>query len=172
MTLRPHGLVLAIYLSARGFAFVLFEGHQGPVDWGMKQARREHKNERCLAAIGHLINRYRPGVVVLQDMSLHGTRRAIRIRRLNLGIMRLAHNTGAEVVAFSRRDVMQVFATAAVETKRQLAEAIALRIPSFKRYLPPIRKPWMSEDARMSLFEAAALGWAFFHRSNVEQSSA
>jgi len=49
-----------------------------------------------------------------------------------------------------------------VTNKRQLAEAIAARIPAFERYLPPPRKPWMSEDSRMNLFDAAALALTFF----------
>ncbi|MGY4282682.1 hypothetical protein ACVWXO_001902 [Bradyrhizobium sp. LM2.7] len=35
--------------------------------------------------------------------------------------------------------------------------AIAKRIPALMLYLPPARKPWMSEDARMGVFDAAAL---------------
>ena len=32
--------------------------------------------------------------------------------------------------------------------------------------LPPRRKPWESEDYRMSIFDAAALGVAYFDRQN------
>ena len=30
--------------------------------------------------------------------------------------------------------------------------------PEIKRQAPPKRKPWMSEDERMNLFDAVALG--------------
>ena len=46
-----------------------------------------------------------------------------------------------------------------------MAELIAQRIPAFERYVPPPRKPWMSEDARMGLFDAAGLGLVFFERA-------
>jgi len=46
--------------------------------------------------------------------------------------------------------------------RRSLALVIAQHIPAFERYLPPPRKPWMSEDARMGLFDAAALALTFF----------
>ncbi|WP_156527887.1 hypothetical protein [Bradyrhizobium stylosanthis] len=42
------------------------------------------------------------------------------------------------------------------------AERIAKHIPAFEQYVPPPRKPWMSEDRRMGLFDAAALALTFF----------
>ena len=49
--------------------------------------------------------------------------------------------------------------------KQMVAEAIAKHIPAFERYVPPPRKPWMSEDSRMGLFDAAALGLVFFQNA-------
>ncbi len=57
---------------------------------------------------------------------------------------------------------METFAQQGVINKQSLAEAIARHMPAFERYLPPPRKPWMSEDSRMNLFDAAALALAFF----------
>jgi hypothetical protein len=57
---------------------------------------------------------------------------------------------------------MRAFAGVGVINKRQLAEAVAKHIPAFQRYLPRVRKPWMSEDSRMHLFDAAALALTFF----------
>jgi hypothetical protein len=42
------------------------------------------------------------------------------------------------------------------------SQLIAKHIPAFERYIPPPRKPWMSEDPRMGLFDAVALGLVFF----------
>jgi hypothetical protein len=47
-------------------------------------------------------------------------------------------------------------------TKHKIAEAIAKHIPALDLYVPPARKPWMSENARMGIFDAAALAWLFF----------
>jgi len=162
MNLRPHVLVLAIYLSTRGFAFVLFESPLSPIDWAVKDIRRARKHERSLLGIAELVDRYQPGVMVLQDTSARGTTRVRRIRVLNAAIIELAENAGIETIAFSRGEVMRSFASAGVTNKRGLAEAIATHIPAFERYLPPPRKPWMSEDSRMNLFDAAALALTFF----------
>jgi hypothetical protein len=42
--------------------------------------------------------------------------------------------------------------------KQSWAELIAMHSPVFERNVPPPRKPWMSEDLQMGLFDAAALG--------------
>jgi hypothetical protein len=162
MSLRPHVHVLAVYLSTRGFGFVLFEGPLSPVEWGVKDIRRSGKNEACLLAIAKMLEGYQPGMLVLQDTTERGTLRAKRIRHLNLTIAELADGVGIERIAFSRGDVMRAFASVGALNKRQVAETIARRIPAFERYLPPVRKAWMSEDSRMSLFDAAALALTFF----------
>jgi hypothetical protein len=162
MNIRPHAFVLAIYPSTRGLAFVLFESALSPVDWGVKIVRGARKNDECLRFVGALLDRYEPRIVVLQDTGPQGTARAHRIRHLNAAIAGLIGSAGVEAISFSRAEVMRAFASVGVVNKRQLAEAIAKHIPAFQRYLPPVRKPWMSEDSRMNLFDAASLVLTFF----------
>lgn len=159
---RRYNFVLAIYPSTRGFAFVVFEGPLSPVDWSVKEVRGRHKNQRCLIGIAAVLERYQPDVLVLQDMSPTGTRRAHRLRELNASLGELAEERGIPVYVYSRAQVRDAFDPAGLLNKYEIAEAIARHIPSFDRYLPPVRKPWMSEDARMSLFDAAALALTFF----------
>jgi hypothetical protein len=80
---RRYDLVLAIYPQTRGFAFVLFEGWLAPVDWAVYEACGADKNARCLSRIASLLALHTPDVLVLQDMSDRGTRRARRIQELN-----------------------------------------------------------------------------------------
>lgn len=170
--MKAHGrynLVLAVYPSARGFAFVIFEGPLSPVDWSVREIRGRHKNQRCLVGIAAVLERYRPDVLVLQDMSPTGTRRAYRLRELNAGIGELAEERGIPVFAYSRAQVREAFEPLGLTSKHFIAEMIAKHIPAFDRYLPPPRKPWKSEDARMALFDAAALAMMFFQRDTGEQ---
>ena len=162
--MKPHSrynLVLAIYPSTRGFAFVAFEGPFSPVDWSAREIRGRHKNQRCLISITVLLERFRPDVLVLQDMSSTGTRRAHRLRELNADIRELAEERGIPVFAYSREQVREAFAPFGLTTKHFIAETIAKHIPAFDRYLPPPRKPWMSEDSRMAVFDAVALAPTF-----------
>ena len=157
-----YNLVTAIYLNSRGFAFVLFQESHAPQDWGMVEARGEDKREKILARVDGLFARHRPDVVVLQDTSYIGTHRPHRIRRLNEAIAEVAEQYGFPVIFISRVKVRQHFAYLGRVTKDTIAAAIAKHIPAFERFLPPPRKPWQSEDARMGIFDAAALALTFF----------
>lgn len=156
-----YNLVLAVYPSARGFAFVAFEGPFSPVDWSAREIRGRHKNQRCLIRIAALLERFQPDVLVLQDMLSTGTRRAYRLRELNADIRELAEERGIPVFVFSREQVREAFAPFGLTSKHFIAETIAKHIPAFDRYLPPPRKPWMSEDPRMAVFDAVALALTF-----------
>ena len=50
--------------------------------------------------------------------------------------------------------------------KQEIAIAIAERFPELAPRLPRSRKPWMSEDYRMSIFDAVALALTFFFHFN------
>ena len=63
------------------------------------------------------------------------------------------------VRTFSRAQVLAYFEEFGATTKQRIAETIAKGILALDLYIPPPRKPWKSEDARMGIFEAAALAW-------------
>lgn len=167
---RRHDLALAIHLQSRGFAFVLFEGSLAPVDWGVYEARGSEKNSRCLDRIESLIALHTPDVLVLQDMSESGTRRARRIRELNQEATELADRFGMLVRTYSRAQVIECFEEFGTVTKQGIAETIVKHIPALNLYLPSARRPWMSEDARMGIFDAAALAWMFFQSVDKQDS--
>jgi hypothetical protein len=56
-------------------------------------------------------------------------------------------------------------------TKHQIAVVIAGKFPELAPRLPPVRKPWMTEDARMAIFDAVALALAHYGRSRLERNS-
>ena len=121
--LRPS-LITAIYLNSRGFGFALFEGPNAPLDWGTVEIRGKEKREKLLARLDVVFARYRPDVVVLQDMTEHGTHRPHRIRRLNETITERAEGYGFPVRFFSRN----VFGDASL-MYRQSAKTPSLRQP-------------------------------------------
>jgi hypothetical protein len=109
-----------------------------------------------------IFDRHQPDVLVLQDTSAQGTPRAQRIVRLNKAIARLATQRGMPIHMYSRSDILDAFGYLGAINKQTLAEIIAKHVPVFERYVPPPRKPWKSEDARMGIFDAAALALVFF----------
>ena len=162
---RGHRLVLGVYLSTQGFAFVLFEGPLAPFDWGVHgpAPRGSDKNVWCLRRIAEILRRSTPDVLVLQDTARSAVRRTARIRRLNETIGEMGERIGIPIFTYSREEVRELFRQNGIPTKHAVAEAIASRIPALARYQPPPRKPWLTEDRRMALFDAAALALAYFH---------
>jgi hypothetical protein len=158
-----HNLVLAIYLQTRGFAFVLFETWNAPVDWAVHDIRGSDKNTRCKKRIEAILSLHTPDVVVLQEISESDGHRAPRIRKLNDQISNLAKRGGIAVRMYPRTELRESFARQHdATTKQKIAETIAGEICALNLYLPPVRKPWMSEHERMGIFEAAALAWMYF----------
>src|SRR5438445_728739 len=107
--LRGNEVVLAFCPQSRGFAFVVLEGVSMPVDWGVHEVRGAAKNSRCLKRIDSLLALHTPNVLVLQDMSEHGTPRARRIQKLNSLIAKLADHLGIFVRTYSRAQVLEYF---------------------------------------------------------------
>jgi hypothetical protein len=152
-----HSLVLGIFPNTRGFAFALFEGPLAPVDWGVVRIRGSDKNRKCIARIAKLFGQYQPDILVLQDISATGTWRSARIRELNEAIETLAETQDIGVVKFTRTDVRNNFVNQGFQSRYAMAEAIANNIPMLRRFVPPVRKLWMTEDPKVALFESIGL---------------
>jgi hypothetical protein len=162
-------LVLAVFPSTRGFGYAVFEGPRSLIDWGVKGARCPQKNLESLEKLRELTALYRPDVVVLEDYEGPGSRRAKRIRNLINLMAAHAVAEGMSTAFFSRAAVRARFG---LETKRQVAEAIAQEFPELEPRMPPVRRIWMSEDRRMSIFDAVSLAITFFrHKSRTKQAA-
>jgi hypothetical protein len=73
-------------------------------------------------------------------------------------ISSLAKRSGVAVMLFSRTQVRQAFCAEAQGTKQTIAEILGKKYPEeLGSRLPPKRRPWMSEDYRMDIFDALAL---------------
>jgi Holliday junction resolvasome RuvABC endonuclease subunit len=151
-----HLRIVALAPSTKGVGFAALEGSDMLVDWGVKSVQTGDKNRQSLNRVKELIAQYRPDVLVLEDVK--GSRRSQRIQKLNQQIVKLAQKLKVSVKLYSRDQVMKAFIPEGGGTKHRLAEIIAERFTEqLSKQLPPKRKPWMSEDSRMNIFEAVAL---------------
>jgi Holliday junction resolvasome RuvABC endonuclease subunit len=157
--------VLAIDPSTRGFGFAVLEGPNRLIDWGVKETKK-NKNARTLKLIEDLIDRYQPSVIVVEDYEEKGSRRCQRIGELINDISKLAAKRKIRVRSFSRLKVKQAFSESGASNKHEIALDIAKRFPELVPRLPRFRKPWMSEDYRMSIFDAVAFAIIFFDLRN------
>lgn len=154
-----HPLVLAIHPTARGVGWAVFEGPLSPVDWAVV---RSTDNAKCLERMDRLVARYAPEVIVLEDFESQRRRRVERIHRLSRSVMQLSTTRGAEVRVYSRAVVRTCFASVGAKTRYEIALAVASHIEAFQHRMPPLRRAWMSQDARLSIFDAAALALTHF----------
>jgi len=157
--------VLAISPTSGGFGFVIFEGPERLIDWGLKTARDE-TNARCVRLVADLLTHYVPDVLVIEDTNKMNLgwwrwRRGRRVTDLLTRIVRLAARRNIECRRVSRATPKTLVAPLEPMTKHQIANAITNLLPELAPSLPKPRKPWMSEDSRMSIFDAAALALSF-----------
>jgi Holliday junction resolvasome RuvABC endonuclease subunit len=73
--------MLAIDPATRGFGFAVLEGPNRLIDWGVKETKTD-KKRRTLKLIAELIDWYRPGIIVLEDISAQQSRRCNRVESL------------------------------------------------------------------------------------------
>ena len=164
--------VLAIDPTVQGVGYAVLEGATRVVDWGLRRASYVEKNTHSVRRVEELIARYEPDVLVLEDCAAEGSRRRPRVERLMKAIERLASKKEIELVKISRAAVEEAFSEADVSNRHDMAAEIARRFPQLGVWLPPVRKLWMTEDLRMRVFDAVALGLTFFYLEEEETRAA
>jgi hypothetical protein len=161
--MRRHnpGRILAIDPNARGFGFVVFEGPDRLIDWGLRDIRTD-KEQRTIERVGRLFALYQPTSLVTEDADAPGSRRGPTARLVIRSIHDLARSHSLDVHRVPRRRVYEVFRDVGASNKHTIACAIASRFPELEPHRPRFRKPWMSEDQRMAIFDAAAFALSAF----------
>jgi len=134
---------------------VVLEGATRVVDWGLKDTRRGTM-EVTLAKVGRLLDLYRPAIVVVEYWRDLRSRREERACNRLREIVTFAATRGVAARAISRSQIQAAFAHESATTKHAIAGVLAARFPELARHRPRFRKPWMSEDERQAIFDAAA----------------
>lgn len=165
--MRPYTkgreLVLSLQPSARGLAYMLFEGSLSPIAWHVKDVRGPGKLSAMFQFTIDLITRYEPDVLILEDKTASPLFQLRNRKRFQRMLTRYAEGRGLDVYAYSRSDIRACFADAGAVTRREIAQVITGQIHALNR-LPPKPKLWKSEHRRMFLFDAAALALTYFSR--------
>lgn len=166
---RSHdpGLVLAARATARGFGWVLFEGPLAPADWGIVAARGD-TSARAMRRFEKLLNQYHPATIVLEKPGKERKGVSGRVRLLSQTMLGFAENRDIDVSIYTRSEVSIVVTGDEEATRHGVAQAVAAQLPILRHRMPPKRKPWLPEDDRQSLYDAAALGithYALTHRT-------
>lgn len=148
-------ITLALDTTSGGFAYAVLEGRETLLDWACSEVSKKSPAV-WRARVEKLLVRYQPVLVVLPDVK--DSRRGQWAKRFTLAAESLANERGIDVRRVSRREVRERFADSGT-TKREIAVAITRVFPELAPRLPRERKPWMSEDKRMSIFDAVSFAF-------------
>jgi len=164
MTLASAAILrtLALDPTSRGLAFAVLEGSERLVDWGLVELPDKQDERLFLTRVSQLIARYEPAAVAIEAIT--GSRRRSRGRDRIARISRLANRNGLAVHGVARADLREHFAESGA-TKWEIAVAVSRLFPELEAWLPRKRKPWMSEDERMSIFDAVSLALIALRRA-------
>ncbi len=156
--------ILAIDLRSRSFGFVAFEGPTRLLDWGVKSFR-QGVNEPTIPAsekFAALMDDSSPSTIVLKKRDSETKKRA----EMRNELVREATKRRISIRSLSQNGVKNAFPDCNCN-KYTIAAALAKQLPELAPKLPSVRKIWKSEDYRMSIFDAAALGVAYFSRRKL-----
>lgn len=160
--MKTYKRILAIDPANKGFGFAVMEGKNSLIDWGVKEVK-DNSSERCLIKTKGLIEQYLPESIIVEDYAGKDSRRCPRVQELIREIRKVASENKIKVFSFSRAAIKEAFSSCNALTKHEIAKAIAEELPELELRLPSFRKPWMSEDYRMSIFDAVALALTFYY---------
>jgi hypothetical protein len=159
-TLPKNAILLAIDPTSRGFAFAVLEVPGYLVDWGSKSVRARGGVVRKVDA---LLGRYKPDVLLLEDLAADGARRRKRARREIRSIERRALKRGVRVERVSRLAVLDTFAPG--KSKYEVALRLAKIFPALTNRIPRKRNTWRPEETRMNVFDALGIAAAAVERA-------
>jgi len=150
-------VVLAFDVRPRRFGFVVFEGPNQLLDWGIRSSFPEPSRIPAEKKVLTLINDFSPSVMVVRERQGQSDVKVLETLR------RQAKERHIALSFISQREIMKTFA-GAKKNKHEVASALAQQFSILMSKLPRRQKCWQSEDYRMSIFDAAAAGVAYFRR--------
>ena len=94
----------------------------------------------------------------------------MHIRSLIEVMNRVAAAHSVAIVLIADEDVRETFRNLGCETRDEIAVALARIFPEVAWRLPPKRRAWQAEHPRMTIFDAIALGLAYWQHPSTDAS--
>lgn len=147
--------VVGLDPTSRGWVFAVVETSLGLVDHGLLRVRStEAWREHAIAVVG----RFDADALAIADPDRS------RFRGEALAVLRLVQDLHAtKEIPVLTVDVYAHRRRLELSTKRHAAEHLASKYPELAGRLPRKRKPWMSEDWSMNLFDALLVAELALH---------
>lgn len=166
MKLRIYDpVVLALDLRHRRFGYAIFQGHRVLLEWGQRVYPAVGDAERELAQrrIAKLLDGFGPDLILLtQERWERGHTDTHLVHALS-ALQAEAQRHEVPIRLVQEKSIRMAFTVFGCNTKAEIAATVAAIYPELLGSVPPPRKPWESQHPRMSVFDAIALGVAYWH---------
>jgi hypothetical protein len=156
--------ILAIDLRHRRFGYAVFEGHRVLLDSGLRFYRAVGEVEAAMATkrLAALLKSFSPSAIVIKRERWDRAQTSLHIRSLVEVMIQGASANSVPICLIAHEDVKKTFRNLGCETRDQTAAALARIFPELVWRVPPKRRAWQSEHPRMAMFDAIALGLAYW----------
>jgi hypothetical protein len=170
MKLRIYDLkILAIDLRHRRFGYAVFTGNKILRDSGLRVYRAVGEEEAEMASrrLDGLLQSFTPSAIVIKRERWDRAKTSSHIKSLVEVVTRVAAAHSISIFLVKDDDVRQTFRNLGCETRDEIAATLARIFPDLFWKLPPKRRAWQSEHPRMAMFDAIALGLAYWQHRNT-----
>ena len=164
---RTNTRILAVDLRLSRFAYAVYDGPKRLLDWGGRACPPSKGADLAAQRIVELIKLFHPAAIAMKKDRRGGVRNAPVLRRVANQIRHEATVRSVPVFLFRPEEVKEAFRIFRVRTKDDVAAAVAGIFPELVWELPRKRRRWDNEHPRMAVFDAVALGFAYFQRNGT-----
>ena len=162
--------ILAIDLRPRRFGYALFEGPRLLLDWGISSypSMVEGGAEVAARRLQALLRMSSPSAIVVKTERWERAAASSSTRALTVAISREVSERSLPIRLIGQRELRGTFLNLQCETKYEIAAVLARIFPELLWKVPPKRQIWQTEHPRMAMFDAIALGLAYWQNSYIE----
>jgi Holliday junction resolvasome RuvABC endonuclease subunit len=159
--------LLAIDLRHRRFGFAVFEGHRHLLDWGVRvyPATGNAKVEMVTRRLTALFKLFSPSAIVLSKERVDAAQTSSQMRVLIEAVRCEAADNAIPIYVLEQSQVKDTFFHLGCNNKDEIASALSRIFPELRWSQPPERALGDPEHARMTVFDAIALGLAYWQHS-------
>lgn len=171
MNLRVYDpRILAVDLRHRRLGYALYEGHRNLLDWGVRVYPAIGEEEASMASkrLASLLSLYSPSVMVLKKERWELARTNMHMRTLVAVTSSVAVAHAVQIRLVGDPEIRSSFENMGCKTRVEIAGALARIFPELASLVPPKRRAWQAEHPRMTVFDAIALGLAYWQHDSTE----
>jgi hypothetical protein len=155
--------IVALDIRASKFGFVVLEGPDKLLDWGVRSFGEQIEELKSAASdrISTLLEFYNPVTVVVRDRAHNSSVQSKRVRAIIVAIGSATERSSTDFRVLTTIQVRDRLALDGPITKHDIAKSLAERFEELSFKLPSRRKIYQSEAPAMLVFDALATGVAF-----------